>query len=364
MDWNYERWDAEAASMAELLSELERVFEYLLLKADGDVGEALRYLEYLGRRQGVFDQRLSIEDFKRHLEQRQLVRKNGEGALVLSARGERALRSSALEAVFGSMRADDRGQHRVGTAGSGVERLSETRPFAFGDSLEQLDATGSLSNALKRGGIDSLELEEQDLQAFETEQLSSCASVLLIDLSHSMILYGEDRITPAKQVALALCELITTRYPKDSLEVVCFGDTAWEVPLAELPYLRVGPYHTNTRAGLELARGLLKRKRQSNRQILMITDGKPSALTERNGSIYKNAFGLDERVVNKTLEEAETCRRLSIPITTFMLTEDPLLVDFVERFTRINRGRAYYSRLESLGNFVFVDYIRNRRRKV
>jgi uncharacterized protein with von Willebrand factor type A (vWA) domain len=186
----------------------------------------------------------------------------------------------------------------------------------------------------------------------------------MVDVSHSMILYGEDRITPAKRVALALCELITTRYPRDSLHVVLFGDTAWEVSWDRLPYIGVGPFHTNTRAGLQLAQEILRRKKQSNRQIFMITDGKPSALTEPDGSIYKNPFGLDRRIVNKTLDEAANCRRLGIPVTTFMLTDDYPLVEFVERFTRANRGRAYYSQPDRLGDFVFVDYIRNRKRRV
>jgi uncharacterized protein with von Willebrand factor type A (vWA) domain len=179
-----------------------------------------------------------------------------------------------------------------------------------------------------------------------------------------MVLYGEDRITPAKKVALGLTELITTRYPKDDLHVVLFGDTAWEVPLAELPYCGVGPFHTNTRDGLRLARRILRRKRQANRQILMLTDGKPSALTDEDGRIYKNPFGLDERIVNKTLEEAVACRRQGIPITTFMLTEDPTLVEFVERFTALNKGRAYFSRADRLQSFVLVDFMRNRRRRV
>ena len=160
-----------------------------------------------------------------------------------------------------------------------------------------------------------------------------------------------------------MAELITTRYPKDSLDVLLFGDEAWQVTLDELPYIGVGPFHTNTRAGLVLARELLRKKRQANRQILMVTDGKPSALTERDGSIYKNSFGLDRRVVNKTLEEADALRRLGIPVTTFMLTQDPTLVDFIETFTRTNRGRAYYASPDRLGSFVFVDYLRNRRRR-
>jgi uncharacterized protein with von Willebrand factor type A (vWA) domain len=220
-----------------------------------------------------------------------------------------------------------------------------------------------VTNAVRRGGLDELSFAEEDLRVHESEHHASCATALLIDVSHSMILYGEDRITPAKDVALALCELIRTRYPKDLLEVIVFGDEAWRVPVAELPWLQVGPWHTNTRAGLQLARALLRRAPQANRQILMLTDGKPSALTERDGTLYKNPFGLDRRIVNKTLEEAEACRRHSIPITTFMLTEDPLLVDFVERFTKANKGRAFYSRLGTLGGFVLVDYLRNRKRR-
>jgi Ca-activated chloride channel family protein len=176
-----------------------------------------------------------------------------------------------------------------------------------------------------------------------------------------MILYGEDRITPAKRVALALVELIKTKFPKDVLRVVCFGDEAWEVPLEEIPRIAVGPFHTNTRAGLQLARDLLRRERRANRQIFMLTDGKPSALTEPDGEVYKNPFGLDRRVVAKTIEEAVVCRRHGIPITTFMLTEDPVLVRFVEEFTEANKGRAYFAGGEKLGATVFVDYLKNRR---
>jgi uncharacterized protein with von Willebrand factor type A (vWA) domain len=179
-----------------------------------------------------------------------------------------------------------------------------------------------------------------------------------------MILYGEDRITPAKRMALALTELVRTRYPKDWLAVVTFGDEAQEVPVDSLPYVQVGPFHTNTRAALRLARRLLARRRQANRQILMVTDGKPSALTEPDGEVYKNPFGLDRRVVAKTLEEADRCRREGIPVTTFMLTEDPTLVEFVERFTAVNRGRAYFASAGRIGGAVLVDYLRNRRRRV
>jgi Ca-activated chloride channel homolog len=240
--------------------------------------------------------------------------------------------------------------------------LPETRPYAFGDELHHLDAARSLQNALRRTEGE-LDLAEEDLEVFETEHLTSCATVLAIDISHSMILYGEDRITPAKTVALALTELITTKYPKDDLQVLLFGDRAERIDLQDLPYVQAGPYHTNTREALELARGLLARQKQPNKQIFLITDGKPSALTE-NGRVYKNPFGLDLKIVNKTLDEADTCRRQKIVITTFMLATDPLLTDFVEKLTKINRGRAYFASPYQLGEFIFADYLKNRRRRV
>ena len=257
------------------------------------------------------------------------------------------------------------GEHRSPEEGRGEERLSETRPWTFGDSVSWLDSASSVRNSLRRvADGDSIEVREEDLEVFESEHRSSCATVLCLDLSHSMILYGEDRITPAKRVALALTELVRTRYPKDWLAVVTFGDEARVVPLEDLPYVRVGPFHTNTRAALRLARSLLARRRQSNRQILLVTDGKPSALTEADGEVYKNPFGLDRRIVAKTLEEADACRREGIPVTTFMLTDDPVLVEFVDRFTATNRGRAFYSGVGRLGDFVLVDYLKNRRRRV
>jgi uncharacterized protein with von Willebrand factor type A (vWA) domain len=364
MDFRYSRYDRRGERLARLLDRLERLFNHLLLQTDGDVEGALRHLERLGRRYGFFDEEFGPQDFRRWLERRKLVRPVRGGGLSLTGRGEQAIRRRSLDAIFSALQRGGAGDHRVPAHGKGHERLSETRPWEFGDSLDRLDAQGSLVNAMRRVGIGRLELTEQDLEVFETEHLSSCATVLLIDVSHSMVLYGEDRITPAKQVALALTELIGTRYPKDSLDVVLFGDTAWQVPLERLPYVSIGPYHTNTRDGLRLARELLRRKRHPNRQVFMLTDGKPSCLTETDGSLYKNPFGLDRRVVNKTLEEADWCRRVGIPVTTFMLTSDPTLVDFVERFTQVNRGRAYYSGIDRLGAFVLVDYLANRKRKV
>jgi len=258
---------------------------------------------------------------------------------------------------------DAAGDHRVPQAGSGSERLSETRPYLFGDAINEIDSITTLGNAIRRGGLEDISIEEDDLEVYETEHLSSCATVLLLDVSHSMVLYGEDRITPAKRVALALTELITTRYPKDELSVVLFGDDALPVSLRDLPYVGAGPYHTNTKAGLRLAQQILARRRHANKQIVMITDGKPSCIFE-GGRLYKNPFGLDPKIVNRTLDEAVACRRKGIRVTTFMVADDPHLRGFVERFTQLNRGRAYYSDLENLGAFVLVDFVKNRRKRV
>jgi len=362
MQWRYSQFDPELEGLAERLKHLNQVFRELLLHTDGDVERALQILAQVGKRYGLLDEKLTIEQFRRWLEQRQTITRDRSGRARLSKRGEQELRAGALEQLFGGLTADVRGEHRVPASGAGLERLSETRAWQFGDALHLVDAQESLKAALSRSG--ELELTEDDLRVHETEHLSSCATVLLIDVSHSMVLYGEDRITPAKRVALALVELIQTKFPKDSLRVVCFGDEAWEVPLDEIPGIAVGPFHTNTRAGLQLARELLRRERRSNRQIFMLTDGKPSALTEHDGEVYKNPFGLDRRVVAKTLEEAVICRRHGIPVTTFMLTEDPVLVGFVEEFTEANKGRAYFAGGDRLGATVFVDYIKNRRARL
>ncbi len=363
MDVRYSELDPRLARLRQRIRALRELFDQLLLRTDGDVDEALRWLARLGARHGLLDARFGIEDFRRLLERANVVRRDRRGGLGLTRTGEHSLRASALESIFSRLRKDAAGDHSVPAEGVGHERLPETRPSAFGDSTSLLATRETLSNAIRRSGPDDIRIEERDLEVYETEHDSSCATVLMIDVSHSMVLYGEDRITPAKRVALALAELITTRYPKDSLDVVLFGDEAWQVPLEQLPYVSVGPVHTNTRAGLALARELLRRKKQANRQVFMITDGKPSALTEADGRIYKNPFGLDRRVVNKTLEEADACRRSGIPVTSFMLTDDPVLVEFIETFTRTNRGRAYYSRPDRLGSFVFVDYLKNRRRR-
>jgi uncharacterized protein with von Willebrand factor type A (vWA) domain len=341
--------------------DLLRLFNDLLLATGGDPAEAMEWMRQL-QEQGYLDESIDLEAFFESLEQQNLVGRDGEGNLALTTTGERRIRRSAFEEIFSSLRKGAPGYHRTPGAGEGSERLPETRPYRFGDDPHRIDAVRSMHNALART-LGDLTLAEEDLEVHETEHLTACATVVAIDISHSMILYGEDRITPAKKVALALTELITTKYPKDFLGVLLFGDRAERVALSELPYVQAGPYHTNTREALQMARGLLSRQKQPNKQVFLVTDGKPSAITE-GGGIYKNPFGLDMRIVNRTLEEVDQCRRQGIVITTFMLATDPMLTDFVEKLTQINRGRAYFASPYNLGEFILADYIKNRRRRV
>jgi len=365
VDFRYSKWDERLIKNVDFLRNLLSLYNRLLLMTDGNVDEALRALEELGERFGFFNSQFTPDDFRKHLLESDAVQEVN-GKHVLTRRGERMIRQDSLDRIFTALAKDSTGDHRVPRTGAGGERITETRPYVFGDSVSDIDFVSSVRNSVRRQRGEwgeGLNLTEDDLEGFETEHSSSCATVLLIDVSHSMILYGEDRITPAKQAALALAELILTRYPKDSLHVVLFGDDAWEVKIRDIPYASVGPYHTNTKAALQLGQRILARQKHVNKQIFMITDGKPSAIHE-NGRLYKNAFGLDPKIVNKTLDEAVQCRRKRIAITTFMVTQDPYLVRFVERFTQLNKGRAYFADLENLGSYLFVDYNQNRRKRV
>jgi len=362
MRWEYAEWDEALERLLKSFESLMSLFNYLLLMAGGDVDQVLKWMKYLQER-GSLDPEIDLDEFRRRLEEQGVIEKLKEGGYSLTARGEQVIRKDSLNQIFSGLRKSGFGQHRVPSTGAGEERLTETRPWRFGDPVTQIDALGTISNAVKRAGTEEITLAEEDFEVFENEHLSSCATMLLIDVSHSMILYGEDRITPAKQVALALTELILTRYPKDTLRVGTFGDEAREIAIKDIPYLQVGPHHTNTKAGLEMAQSILEASRQSNRQIFMVTDGKPTAITE-NGDVYKNPYGFDPKIAAQTLEAAAACRRANITITTFMLASEPSLVEFVEDLTRINKGRAYFASPDRLGEFLFADYIRNKRRKV
>ncbi len=362
MRFRYSKWQPGSTTDEQRLEQLTQLFSYLTVQTSGDVEEALEWLRQIAEEYGLFDENLTMDDLIDKLREMGII-EDAETGLTLTSKGVQRIRQDALKEIFTSLRKSPAGSHETPYTGSGVDRLSETKKFNFGDQPTNIDLTSTLTNAFRRDGIDDFTLREEDLEVYETEHQTSCATVLMLDISHSMILYGEDRITPAKQVALALSELIMTRYPKDYLAMVVFGDDAQLVSINELPFLSVGPYHTNTRAGLQLARNLLRRHGNANKQIFMVTDGKPSAMFDSNGRLYKNSFGLDPRIVNKTLDEAVACRREHIPITTFMVARDPYLVNFVEELTKANQGRAYYSGLSNLGEFVFVDYIRNRRKK-
>lgn len=355
----YEKWDEDLLARLQTHQALMELFQQLLLQANGDVERTLRYLKQLQRAGRLGD--ADLDAFRRSLQEQGII-DDRKGFPTLTSKGERRLRQDALARIFSNLKQGPAGEHRTPRAGEGGDRLPETRPWAFGEDLGALDVPQTLRNALIRTGMD-LRIGEPDLEVHETEHHASCATVLLLDVSHSMILYGEDRITPAKQVALAMAELIRTRYPKDSLQVCLFGDDAEEVPVDRLPYVGAGPYHTNTTAALRLAQRLLLKKKHPNKQIFMVTDGKPSAIFE-DGRLYKNPFSLDPKIIARTLEEAAACRRNKIPITTFMLTRDPTLVDFVDKLTRVNRGQAYYASPDDLGDSVFVDYLKNRKRRL
>ena len=362
MQFDYSRWRGPRPGDLEQMRQLMDIYRNLLLQTGGDADEALRWMEHFGKEYGFLDDKFTIEDFKRLLEESGEAERTGEG-FAMTPRGERRVRQDSLNEIFSTLDAGGAGDHRTPVAGSGGERLSETRSYQFGDDLANLDALGSVSNAMKRQGIDDLTLSEDDLEVYEQEHASACATVLMVDVSHSMILYGEDRITPAKKIALALTQLIQTRYPKDTLDVVLFGDDAAQVPLRDLMKIQAGPYHTNTRAGLQLARRILEGRKGVNKQIFMVTDGKPSCIREY-GKLYKNPFGLDPKIVNKTLEEASHCRRKRIAITTFMLAADPVLLEFVRKLTELNHGRIYETDPNNLGSYVFRDFVRNRRKRL
>ena len=341
--------------------DLQNIFNQMLLASDGDVEQAMEWMRQL-QTQGYLSDKIDLDDFFDSLEDQDVMARDEEGQLRLTGVGERRIRRSAFEEIFTQLKRGGSGYHPIRAAGEGGERLPETRRYQFGDEIHDIDMVRSLHNTMKRTQ-GRLDLAEQDLEIHETEHLSSCATIMAIDISHSMVLYGEDRITPAKKVALALMELITKKYPKDYLGVILFGDRAQEVKLSDIPYVDAGPYHTNTREALQMARGILARQKHPNKQIFLITDGKPSAITQ-GSQIYKNPFGLDMKIVNLTLEEAEQCRRQQVVVTTFMIATDPTLVEFVEKLTRINRGRAYYASPYNLGEFILADYIRNRRKRV
>ena len=348
---------------------LFEIFKELITHTSGDFEEAIEWLRELDTEYKLTDENYTIDNFIDDLLQKGFIKEeisqnNGSGDKSLTSKTEKLLREHALKQIFGKLKKSGQGNHKSRKSGQGEETTGELKAYQFGDSFEKISITESLKNAQLHSGFGDFELLQNDLVVEDTQHKSQMSTVLMIDISHSMILYGEDRITPAKKVAMALSELITTRYPKDTLDIIVFGNDAWTIKLKDLPYLKVGPYHTNTVAGLELAMDLLRRKKNTNKQIFMITDGKPSCIKLSNGDYYKNSAGLDERILELCYNMARHARKLHIPITTFMIASDSYLQRFVKTFTEINLGKAFYTGLNNLGEMIFEDYEKNRKKKI
>jgi Ca-activated chloride channel homolog len=354
------------------LDELKRAIEQALMNGelfDENLRELIEQMQMDGKLDDLIEQlmeRMQQEDYisidEPHDPSRQgtASRQMGEGQQAkfeITDKSLDFLGFKSLRNLLGSLGKSSFGRHDTRDLATGIEASGSSKTYEFGDTLN-LDITATLSNAIQREGLAvPLNIEYSDLQVHQCEYQSSCATVLMLDCSHSMILYGEDRFTPAKKVAMALSHLIRTQYPGDSLSLVLFHDSAEEVPLSQLARVKVGPYYTNTREGLRMAQRILQRQRKDMKQIVMITDGKPSALTLEDGRIYKNAFGLDPLVVSETLEEVSKCKRAGVLINTFMLASDYGLVQFVQKVTEMCRGKAYFTTPYTLGQYLLMDYM-------
>ena len=340
------------------------MFMQLLTYTNGDLSEALSWMNELDKKFELTNDEYGIGDFIEDLKDKGYITDDNQlGEIKITPKTEQGIRKRSLEEIFGKLKKTKQGDHHSFKPGQGDELNPESRPFRFGDMIEQIDFTESIRNAQINHGIESFSMQEDDLSIRETDFKAQTSTVLMIDISHSMILYGEDRITPAKKVAMALSELITTRYPKDTLDIVVFGNDAWPVEIKDLPYLQVGPYHTNTVAGLELAMDILRRRKNPNKQIFMITDGKPTCL-KIGKRYYKNSFGLDRKITSRCLNLSAQCKKLKIPITTFMIATDPYLQRFVNEFTETNNGKAFFASLDKLGAFIFKDFESGKRKTV
>ncbi len=352
----------ENAQGQSTFDQLLKIFMELMVITSGDLSEVLQWMTSLDNQYGFTNDEYGMGDFIQEMKDKgYITEENQPGEFEVTSKTERLVRKNALEEIFGKMKKSGAGDHKTTYSGFGDEPSTDRRDYEFGDTLEQISMTDSIRNAQINHGINDFTLTEGDLEVNDTEYKTQTSTVLMINISHSMILYGEDRITPAKKVAMALAELITTKYKKDTLDIIVFGNDAWQIQIKDLPYLKVGPYHTNTVAGLELAMDILRRRKTKNKQIFMITDGKPTCL-KQGIKYYKNSFGLDSKILNKTLNLAAQCRRIGVPVTTFMIASDPYLKQFVQKFTETNNGNAYYSSLQGLGNLIFEDYKRNRRK--
>jgi Ca-activated chloride channel homolog len=353
--------DSEGKSIFDQLLEL---FKELLVHTSGDVNEALDWLNEIDKKYKITNESYGMGDFIQDLKDKGYLqdKQPGKPGQVPTAKMEKALRKSALDQIFDQLKKSKKGNHSTVKSGQGDETTSEIRQYEYGDPLDNLAVSETIKNAHINHGIEDFSLAHEDIMIQETNYQSQTSTVLMIDISHSMILYGEDRITPAKKVAMALSELIITNYPKDTLDIIVFGNDAWQIEIKDLPYLQVGPYHTNTVAGLELAMDILRKRKNANKHIMMITDGKPTCI-KKGKKYYQNSFGLDRTIINRTLALAVSCRKLQIPITTFMIARDQYLVNFVDKFTQANGGKAFYSSLQGLGEFIFMDYKQQKRKR-
>lgn len=348
---------------------LFEIFKELITYTSGDFDEAIDWLRQLDIEYKLTDENYTIDDFIDDLLNKgyitaEISSDGDKTSNKISAKMEKALRKFALKKIFGQIKKSKSGNHKSKFSGNDDEDSNDSKNYQYGDLVDKIVVSESLKNMYTRTGSDELDLISDDIVVKNSSHNSQMSTVLMIDISHSMILYGEDRITPAKKVAMALSELIITRYPKDTLDILVFGNDAKIIKLKQLPYLKVGPYHTNTVSGLKLAMDILKKKKNNNKQILMITDGKPSCLKLNDGSYYKNSAGLDPKITNKCYTMAKQAKKLKIPITTFMIASDIYLQNFVREFTKANGGKAFYTGLDNLGEMIFEDYESNRKRKI
>ena len=348
---------------------LFEIFKELITYTSGDFDEAIDWLRQLDNEYKLTDENYTIDDFIDDLLNKDYITAEissggNKTSNKISAKMEKALRKFALKKIFGQIKKSKSGNHKSKFPGNDDEDSNDFKNYQYGDLVDKIVVSESLKNMYTRTGSDELDLISDDIVVKNSSHNSQMSTVLMIDISHSMILYGEDRITPAKKVAMALSELIITRYPKDTLDILVFGNDAKIIKLKQLPYLKVGPYHTNTVSGLKLAMDILKKKKNNNKQILMITDGKPSCLKLSDGSYYKNSAGLDPKITNKCYTMAKQAKKLKIPITTFMIASDIYLQNFVREFTKANGGKAFYTGLDNLGEMIFEDYESNRKRKI
>ena len=344
------------------------IFKELILHTSGDFDEAIDWLRQLDKEYSLSEEDYNVDDFIDELMQKGYITKQfdligNNDSTKISSKMEKALRKFALDKIFGKIKKSKTGNHKTNYIGSDTYDSYDFKKYQFGDHIDKILISESLKNMYTRTGNDNLNLIQDDIIVKNSNKSSQMNTVLMIDISHSMILYGEDRITPAKKVAMALAELIITRYPKDTIDILVFGNDAKTISVKDLPYLKVGPFHTNTVAGLKLAMDILHNKRGNNKQILMITDGKPSCLKLKDGTYYKNSAGLDTEIINKCYDMAKKAKKLNIPITTFMIASDPYLQKFVKEFTTVNCGKAFYTGIDNLGQMIFEDYENNRIRK-